>query len=250
MKSTYITIVGSMLLLTVVSACRTQGPTKNSETQPEIIRTNINGNGPVLEIQFYKGEEHNHPLFAIWVEDTNRKYIQTLYVSESIGTSIFDHSKNNDGKWEPGEVRRPSALPVWSHAYGYVSSDGLYLPDPQNPVPDAVSGPTPKGDFSVQSSAGSNLPQVVDVYLELNQSWDWNDYWDNHAFPGDKAYESSAQPSVIYRARIKLQEVPKETEMKVIGCGHYAGRDGLVNPETGSLTTALNIAKKIMLIQK
>ncbi len=241
---TITTIVAVFML--IVSACHTTTPVHKEVTAPELIRTNLNGDGPMIEIQFFRGEEHNHPLIAAWVEDTNRKYIQTLFISESIATSIFDHSKNPAGKWEPGEVRRPAALPVWSHAYGYVSSDGYYLPDPQHKAPDAVTGPTPSADFKLEALTNKPLPSVIDVYLELNQSWDWNHYWNNHAFPGDKAYESSAQPSLIYRARIELNKIPVSMEMQIVGHGDFSGRDGLIYKETETMTTALEIAKKIL----
>ena len=167
-------------------------------------------------------------------------------MSACFGKGIFDHSKkNHEGKWEPGELRRPAALPVWSHAYGYLSKDGYYLPDPEHPVSDAISGPTPPGDFILESKTSQGLPQTVDIYLELNQSWDWNHYWNNNAFPGDQAYESSAQPSLVYKARIHLNQNADGIPMQLAGHGHYSGRDGNIYPETGNFTTALKIAGSI-----
>ena len=38
-------------------------------------------------------------------------------------------------------------LPYWSHKRGVIASDGLYMPEPENPVPDAYSGATPVKGF-------------------------------------------------------------------------------------------------------
>ncbi|MCK7540183.1 MAG: hypothetical protein MZV63_59435 [Marinilabiliales bacterium] len=43
--------------------------------------------------------------------------------------------------------RAPQTLPYWSHKRGIRASDGLYMPDPENPVADAYSGATPTTSF-------------------------------------------------------------------------------------------------------
>jgi len=81
------------------------------DESPDHITSNPAGSGIHLDIEMIKGEGHNHPLMAIWVEDPAGKYIQTLYVSESIGKGIFQHGDASKGFWMPGEIRRPAALP-------------------------------------------------------------------------------------------------------------------------------------------
>ncbi len=138
---------------------------------------------------------------AIWVEDTKGSFIETLYVAKSIATSTFGYGDKSEGAWKPGVVRRPSALPYWSHKRGMKAEDGLYC-TPDNPVPDAISGPTPKNDFILICSIDFNKSDTLRILIEINQSWDWNEYWTNNKYPEDKEYMSSSQPSIIYEAMI------------------------------------------------
>ncbi|MBW6461035.1 MAG: DUF2271 domain-containing protein [Bacteroidales bacterium] len=42
---------------------------------------------------------------VIWLEDMDGKYIETLYVAESIGKGIFRHGEKAKGQWMPGPIR-------------------------------------------------------------------------------------------------------------------------------------------------
>ena len=212
----------------------------------DTLITNTGGAGPVLLINFQKGLAHNHPLMAIWVEDTAGNYIQTLYVAQSIATGIFARGDNSTGQWTKGEIRRPAALPYWGHKRGIVAEDGLYLPTPEKPVPDAYTGATPKNDFLLKTRLDKPGPDVFHLLLEINQPWDWNDFWSNAKYMDDYEYKSSAQPAVIYQASIDLNSNNKEFEMKVIGHGHYSGKDGQLYTDVTTLTSALQIAEKII----
>jgi hypothetical protein len=224
-----------------------QDSKKKKQTQPaEAFTTNSSGSGQQLTIEFTKGQAHNHPLMAIWVEDTAGNYIQTLYVAQSIATGIFAHGDNSTGQWTQGEIRRPAALPYWSHKRGVINEDGFYLPTPENPVPDAYSGATPKNDFTLNTRLDKEISQPFNVLIEINQPWDWNEYWTNSKYMDDYEYKSSAQPAVIYQARIDLNSNTREFEMKVIGHGHYSGKDGNLYTDTSTLTTALQITGKIV----
>ena len=80
--------------------------------------------------------------------------------------------------------------------------------------------------------------------FELNQSWDWNDYWFNAKYPDDKEYKTSSQPAVVYSADLDSRN-PQPVEFKAIGHSHYSGKDGSLNKDIKTLSTALQIAKKI-----
>jgi len=221
-----------------------------SITDTLTIITNQTGSGVTVDLHFTKGTEHNHPLMAVWIEDTNHHYLQTLYVSRSIATGIYPKKITDAGAWAPGEQRRPAALPVWSHAYGYVSTDGLFLPDPAHPVPDAYTGATPQGDFELRAKTEKGTPKIVDLYFEINQSWDWNETWHNSAFPGDNEYATSAQPSLVYHARIALLSGTGPYWLEPNGHGHPSGKDGKTYSDLSTFTTALQIAKKITVVIK
>jgi hypothetical protein len=232
--------------LLIISGYRCSG-TKNAadNANAEVIRTNIGGKGIDIRVEFVKGESHNHPLMAIWLEDAGGKYIETLYVAESIGKGIFEHGDKSKGEWQAGAVRRPAALPYWGHKRGIAAEDGYYIPTPDDPMPDAVTGPTPAGSFTLESRLSQAPPSVFKLMLEINQSWDWNEYWTNTKFPDDINYKTSSQPSLVYEATIDLNSAVKEYTMNPVGHGHYSGVDGSLDPDLGTLTTAMQIAKSI-----
>ncbi len=77
------------------------------------------------------------------------KFLQTLFITRAVGTSVYDHGDPSSGKWEPGEIRRPASMPYWAYKRGVKEKDGLYIPTIENPIPDAYTGATPPGDFSL-----------------------------------------------------------------------------------------------------
>ncbi len=222
-----------------------QGRKKSGTLEVLILQTNLGGKGVALEVQMLAGERHNHPMMAVWVEDTAGHYIQTLYVNNSVATSVYGHGDKSSGAWLPGMVRRPAALPYWGHQRGIAAPDGLFIPDPQNPVADAYTGPTPPGDFVLKTRTDEVLTGKINIMFEINQSWDWNEYWNNGLYPDDYEYRSSAQPAVVYRATVDLSDTGKEYILTPIGHSHYSGADGSLDPDLSTLTTALDIVREI-----
>ena len=207
----------------------------------------INNAGTPLSIQFEKGSEHNHPLFAIWLADENGKYIQTLYVSESIGRGVFKRVNRKTGQWKAGEIDRPAALPYWAHQRGVKNELGTYNPTPKQPVVDAYTGATPSSSFVLNVKTEKPLSGKYKIMLELNQSWDWNEYWYNDKYPGNADYKTSSQPALVYSVDIDTTNPAAEYVLKPIGHSHYSGADGSLDTNLSTLTTALKIAKKITL---
>jgi len=203
-------------------------------------------NGSLITIKFEKGKEHNHPLFAIWLADENGKYIQTLYVSQSIGKGIFRHVNHDSYKhWESGEIQRPAALPYWAHQRNIKNEFGTFNPTPRQPVVDAYTGATPSSSFILKCETEKKLRGKYKIMLELNQSWDWNEYWTNDKFPNDKEYKTSSQPALVYSVDIDLNNLAPEYLMKPIGHSHYSGANGELDSDLSTITTALQIAKSI-----
>lgn len=213
---------------------------------PDHITSNPEGKGPKLEIEMIRGEGHNHPLMAIWVEDPDGQFIQTLYVAESIGKGIFRHGDASRGFWMPGEIRRPAALPYWGHHRGIQADDGLYIPTPEDPIADAYSGPTPEKSFILHTRLDEPGLRQFKVLFEINQTWDWNEYWTNNKFPDDEEYKTSCQPAVVYATTIDLDEPQPEYQMEIIGRSHHSGANGELYDDIHTLTTALHIAEEII----
>lgn len=238
LRATASPVLLMVILFSLTISCTSQKDQKKVLNAPEKVSYK-SGEGLIGEIVFQKGPEHNHPLMAFWLEDVNGDYIQTLYVAKSIGTGIFGHGKVSGGSWQPGPVSRPAALPNWWHKYGY-------LPTPERPVPDAISGPTPQDDFIMEVQLPADLPDNFDLYMEINQSWDWNEYWTNDRYPDNEAYMTSSQPAVVYKASITEISPGKKYEMRLVGHSHYAGENGDLYEDITSLTTARQIVAAVV----
>ncbi|NCA86217.1 MAG: hypothetical protein EOM83_11690 [Clostridia bacterium] len=229
-----------VLLVTTLSATAQR---KKAE-QIEVIRTNADGMGREIVVTVTPGEAHNHPMMAIWIEDTAGNYLQTLFVNESVAKGYFNYAQQQQGKWQPGELVRPASLPVWAHKRNIKNTLGNFMPTAQSPVPDAYSGATPPAGFTLISRSDKPLLGKVVILMEINQSWDWNEYWTNNKFPDDADYKSSAQPSVVYAAAIDMDSSSQKIVMTPIGHGHYAGSTGELFVDLTTLTTARQIVQQ------
>lgn len=235
--------LAATLILTLFS-CGGSRKAPADEPVTKII-TNSTLDGYELHVQFRKGSAHNHPLMAVWIADTAGRYLQTLYVAQSIGKGIFQHGLRSSGQWLPGPIRRPAALPYWSHSRGVQAPDGYFLPTPDDPLPDAITGPTPSGNFDLVTRTERSCPRRFILYFEINQSWDWNEYWTNARFPGDEHYLTSSQPALVFAANIDASSPQEEYSLVPVGHSHYSGANGNLYPDLETLTTALKIADEV-----
>lgn len=204
-----------------------------------------------ISIELKKGKAFQYPLFAVWIEDSIGNYIETLYISRVISSSTFDYGKKTGDDWESAIVRRPEALPYWSHKRGIKAADGLMVPLNATDL-DAVSGATPTGNFVVNSKTVFRKTENYRILVELNQSYDWNEFYAKDKFPNDKIYSGSGQvgqPSLIYTSEIKISDFKATTHkiMNLIGHGHHSGKDGKLYTDVSNITTAKQIADRIII---
>jgi hypothetical protein len=211
----------------------------------DTIYSNTDGKGFTLQLDFQKGPEHNHPLMAVWITDTSDKYIETLFIAESISKGYFDRVDISTGKWLPGKIRRPAALPVWSHSRNIQEADGLYVPTPETATPDAITGATPKNNFVLIAKTSSKTPEIFTVYFEINQPWDWNEYWTNNKYPDDNEYKTSCQPALVYKATIDTRTIQQNIPLQLIGRSHFNGSDGKIYTDLETITTAKEITSSL-----
>jgi len=200
-----------------------------------------------LTIEFESGKKHNYPSFVFWIETTEGKFIQTLYTTKSVATGTFGHAADGDGKWknEEGEAIRPASLPYWLNKRGVISRDTLLVPTKELPIPDAYTGATPSSNFVLKTKSDKTLDSKFVLLMEINQPWDWNEFWTNNKYPDNSNYKTSCQPSVVYAVSIDLDSDETEYYLNPIGHGHYAGENGRLYTDLSTMTTALQIAKKI-----
>ncbi|MFH2143875.1 MAG: hypothetical protein ABIJ97_15735 [Bacteroidota bacterium] len=238
-------IIVIIMLMTNWLVSINSAPYSEKKDSVQIIYTNLNGKGLNLTIDFNKGKKHNHALIAIWIEDISGHYVQTLYVSKSIAKGSFEHAIKGKGKWLPGEVRRPAALPYWSFKRGVQEKDGLYIPTPKTAIPDAYTGATPLSNFILRTKTDLKPPEKFRILFEINQAFDYNEYWTSTLFPNDNEYHTSAQPSLIYSVEIDSKFPKEQYFLHLIGHGNYSGKNGNLFTNTSTISSALQIVKNI-----
>jgi hypothetical protein len=246
MKTKYIFFTAILLIILLFTRENGYAQKQIKQNDFTVFSTNAGANGVPIEIIFKKGIQHYFPLMAIWVEDTTGNYIHPLYVAESIAKGKFKHAKYQKGKWHKDKKIIPAALPYWGHRQTDVVHDSIFMPTPEHPLPDAYTGATPTKSFVLKTAVDAEAGQVFNILFEINQSWDWNQYWYNGRYPGNKEYLKSAQPALVYRVTINANKHREKYEMKPVGHSHPYGADGNLYKDLSTLTTALNIADKIV----
>lgn len=188
---------------------------------------------------FWFIKKKNAPQIAIWTEDMEGNFLSTIYVSEKLAKQSWTAAGGN---------RRKESLPCWSYAQGKQYADGLYLPTKDEPLPDAVTGATPKGNFAANTQVDANIKQFV-IKCEFNHSTDFNEHYPKDAKEGDANYSGgklgSGQPATVYQVIVDLDSGQKEFKGELIGHSSPDGSDGNIYPDTSKLTTAMDIVKAI-----
>lgn len=205
-----------------------------------------------LRVEVEKGENwlHDFPLFmgikkknppqiAIWLEDTLGNYLSTVYVTHKIATQSWQAA---------GKNRRKEALPHWCYSRNVQYEDNLYLPTKKSPFVDGLTGATPQGSFDVRLKPLGELEQFI-VKIEINHSTDFNDFYLESAEEGTSGYsggdKGSGQPALVYVAPVNMASGKTKFEAALIGHSSADGTNGRINEDISTLTTALDIVKRI-----
>ncbi len=253
MKSRKIIVIG--LLLIATATAWTGGKHEVVETAP---RFENGDSGIPVEIHVTPGPHYEHrmrilpliriknnPQMAVWVEDSDGRFLQTLYVTERIGSQSWRKAPGDNTPKE--EIRRPESLPVWAHRRGRVYADGLHLPTRENPMTDAISGATPSEGFTLLTDVPRGHDTLT-IYLEVNMSTDFNDAYPADAAPGAAGYSGgesgSGQPALVYRGQIEPAG-GGHTELRLIGHSSPDGSKGEIVDGLQGITTAREIIRKV-----
>jgi hypothetical protein len=178
----------------------------------------------------------NPPQFAIWIEDTDGNYINTIYSTYRVAT----------GDWRAnGDDMRLSALPYWNHKRGFdyeAAGRGKYTK-----LTEGITGATPKKNKEIMVDIFDFSSPVV-VMMEINQSTDFNEYYPKSAKKGDENYSGgdggSGQPALIYQGVLNLND--KEIELELIGHSSPDGSTDQIYSNLESITTAKKILGKVI----
>lgn len=172
------------------------------------------------------------PQIAIWIEDAEGKYLDTLYVTEKFAKQTWTRK---------GDITyRPESLPYWMHKR---AAAGQQPPTRNMPLTDAITGASPTTGLVLHTKAATDVAEIV-VLMELNSSYDENDAFPNDAKKSAANYNGvSGQPAVVYAAKVNLNQ-PGAYPFELIGHSSPSGADGQLFSETSALTTALKIISK------
>ena len=222
----------------------------------ETVFTHYDKQGRSLKVDFRAGDMYaapgpkilwfrktSTPQFAIWIEDLEGNYIDTLYATKKAATSSFF----NADVFSDEIIRRPESLPHWSHSRGVTEGDGIMMPSREAPLADAMTGATPLAHFDLQTVMAKPLDKFV-VKMEINRSFDFNDFFHPNAFPDDPIYSgsgNSGQPSLVYSATVDVNDGQKYFFLNVLGHGHHSGQDGKIYTDLSNITTALNMVDRV-----
>jgi hypothetical protein len=147
------------------------------------------------------------PQMAIWLEDGKGQFVETLYVTGADFKKLRHAAKSGDG-----EAFFADCLPYWSLR---LQSAGENLPSKENPYPEALTSATPMGDFTLETTTSVGVPLII--YAELNKSGD-----ENNVFTKD-ANDWAGQPSLIYRAEIRVFKAGDAVKLEIEGQGGMLG---------------------------
>ena len=165
------------------------------------------------------------PQFAIWLENSESGKIRTVWVSSDTGTDTWD-----------GRVGCPVSLPYWVSRYGRERGDGIG-PTNRNPVPDALTGPTPTLEH--ESNLRIEEGEQWSYFVEVNVSGDFNEKFPQY-FGFEEDRYGNGQPSIVYRGEIDLG-TGVVTEARLIGRTEQEWPVSELNPDLSGITSAKNL---------
>lgn len=236
-----------------------------------------------IDIDVKKGAAYHWPQYAIWLEDDVGNVVHALYVSNSVATNTYKNtvwlndsstifnSNPFDNKTfvfenvfseqydetASNNKSRPESLPVFLHKFERAAQSQANKQPPAHLALDGYTGATVFDNFVVQQSVNPKLRSraeaigrsIYNIYLEINQAFDFNDYFSSDRFPNDSVYSGdgfNGQPSVIYRASVDFKQPRQHVMMTLQGRGHHSGKDGAIHADIENLTTALQIIDRVV----
>jgi hypothetical protein len=174
---------------------------------------------------------------AIWLTDEKGAFVDTIYVTRYVAKKgLGNRNGGLDDKWGGPRL---SVLPVWAHSRGIDYGRGNFYPPKDKPLPDALTSATPKGGvFIWMWKPEKSLPEgKYFFYVEVNRSFDKNDHHNYSWYRG--------QPSVVWQGSLVVGTQISQGEAQIVGHGHPAGVDGRIERDLSTLTTALNLIKRM-----
>lgn len=175
-----------------------------------------------------------YPTYAIWAVDTKTGATATIYVT----------GKAAKGAWMMAD-ERPSSLPVW---FGVRRKEKAI---PEKHAVDVVTSATPSGNTAIHSwqIPERMIGKKLDIYLEGNISFDYNEFYTKSAKKGEPGYSDvNGQPSVIWLATIEAGVKRIEKSPVIAGHGHMRGDNADIDTDMSKITTAREIFQYVGIV--
>lgn len=254
---------------------KTQHEGNETELSYRVIDKTDQAVGKNIEVDVRKGVSYLWPQYAIWLETMDGEFIRPLLITDAVAKRKFVNRvvrKDEDLVFtvnpltQAGYKRedvfsietseqiaaqqfRPESLPVFLHKYRQFKEHTEVQEAIADQGIDGYTGATSLSSFLLKSELGADSNGRYKVRLEINQSFDFNEFYSSDRFPNDPIYSGngySAQPSLIYEAAVDLSNKQNIYGMTLIGRGHHSGRDGDIYTDLNGITTALDIVDRVI----
>lgn len=239
MKSLHRVAVPGLLVLTILL---TAGCVMNRiDRAPQTLNLRDADDGLPVEVRIAAGEAWTSrmqagpfifnvlPQFAIWVEDGDGEFVDTLYVTGADFKKLRHAEKQGRGADYFADT-----LPVWASR---AVAAGKSLPSKESPYPDAVTSATPAADVTINTTVPGRSAGLV-FFLEINKSGDEND-----AFTKE-VNDSAGQPSLVYRAAVAEPKTGSSRAMELLGHGGMLADEPGVYSDLSAFDTALDLVSR------
>lgn len=214
-----------------------------------IIITNNNVDGTQVQFSIKRGSAWGNevkagpvklritPQIALWIEDSNGKLLQNIYVTKRFAKQEWRTIKSH-----PDSTYRTMSLPFWLNK---MIAAGLPVPTQSKPLSDAVTAATPSGNFKINTHINSQIKSGI-IWCEVNSSFD-----NNETYSKDKPNSFNGQPSVLFSAEYSSIDT-SHTPVQLIYRGHggESGTDGALYTNNSGITTARSIIESIEYVIK
>jgi len=191
-----------------------------------ILKFNLKLNPDIYTKSHYK----KPPQFALWIQEIPKGTIHTVWVT----------SKTGIGDWGKNVVRTVS-LPLWVSRWNLVTKSRSY-PTPEKPVINALTGATPKLDFTVETTVPAK--RLWNYFIEVNVSGDYNDAFPVSQKDGKRDRQGNGQPSIIYRGVI-TSSPGRQSSPKLIGRTDQLQNVKYIINDLEGITTAKDLFSSI-----
>ena len=169
------------------------------------------------------------PQMALWLESKDSSEVRTLWVSNRLARGVW-----------VGKVVCPTALPYWISRRDIEKGGGI--PSFLKPLPDGITGATPKATLEVFANVDSGSEWRY--YLELNVSGDYNSTFTASQPNGHPDPDGNGQPSLIYTGSIMARSGWTDTA-RVVGRTEQMVAISNILPDLEGYTTANHVLKSL-----